>query len=236
MLKFFNKNISIASTGRFYATLVTAKTPNSSNQQQPPHQTNASSKPQLGSSSSSKITSSTTTEQQPILNSTLKTQISKSGKLYNENEMTPGLEQFIEKSRIIRRELQKSPFSSSDSNNIDEINENTKLQNDTDASLKTLLIRSVTHASYGTGKVRSQERLSFIGSFVLNMILTEIISQKYMVNSNETNCGRENFNTVNLIKSIYNNRSFLAFIVANQYWNLSNQYKNDIFSNDNHIH
>ena len=160
-------------------------------------------------------------QQTPILNSSTKIQISKSGKIYTETNLTPGLQKFLEKSRIINRELAKSGTPE---------NKDTKLDNDTDAHLQTLLLRSVTHASYGTGKVRSQERLSFIGSFVLNMVLTEIISQKYMVNQN--NCGRENFNTVNLIKSIYNNRSFLAFIVANQYWNLSNQYNNKTVEND----
>ncbi|KAG2383589.1 hypothetical protein C9374_004260 [Naegleria lovaniensis] len=57
---------------------------------------------------------------------------------------------------------------------------NTKIQNDTDASLRTLLIRSITHGSFGSGKVRTHDRLAYMGQYVLDMVLTEIISHKYM--------------------------------------------------------
>ncbi|KAG2383590.1 hypothetical protein C9374_004261 [Naegleria lovaniensis] len=45
----------------------------------------------------------------------------------------------------------------------------------------------------------------------------------HMVDSSEQyNSGRERFSTASLLKALYNNRSYLAFVVANEYWNFCN--------------
>ncbi|KAL9656595.1 hypothetical protein ABK040_016620 [Willaertia magna] len=131
-----------------------------------------------------------------------------SGKIYNEKEFTIGLQQLIQKSHVLSRELKReeeelqNTLQNSLQNNTQESNKkeiNTKFINDTDATLKTLLIRSVTHISYGSGKVRSNDRLPYI--------------------------------VIQLIKGIYSNKSFLSFIVANDYLNLLNHSENTLQNN-----
>nr|CAG4714932.1 unnamed protein product [Naegleria fowleri] len=189
----------------------------------------------------------------PLSTFEIKTQFSKSGKIYNELDYTPGLQALISKSRILQRELNKS---------MSTVTTNTKVQYDTDASLRTLLIRSITHASFGSGKVRTHDRLAYMGQHVLDLVLTEIISHKYMSHvkggnsqspstillgntitnsgglfidvdsphAEQVNSGRERYSTASLLKAIYNNRSYLAFVVANEYWNFCNHH--DGASND----
>jgi len=204
------------SHGRFYATLV---------------QTGTKKPVEKSSSVKSSSEPKTITKQEPktipahlvtdagaVLE--YKSVTSKSGRIYDEEDFTPGLQAFVSKSKMLTRLLM-------DDNS--ESKQFTKLEHDTDASLHTLLIRSVTHASFGTGKVRTQDRLAFIGSHVLDLVLTEIISDKYMPRIKYgteseveySNAGRESMRTVHLVKAIYSNKSFLPFIVANQYWDLS---------------
>ncbi|KAL9653698.1 hypothetical protein ABK040_014644 [Willaertia magna] len=101
----------------------------------------------------------------------------------------------------IEEELQNT-LQNSLQNNTQESNKkeiNTKFINDTDATLKTLLIIFLTHISYGSGKVRSNDRLPYI--------------------------------VIQLIKGIYSNKSFLSFIVANDYLNLLNHSENTLQNN-----
>ncbi|KAL9643719.1 hypothetical protein ABK040_016165 [Willaertia magna] len=156
-----------------------------------------------------------------------------SGKIYNEKEFTIGLQQLIQKSHVLSRELKReeeelqNTLQNSLQNNTQESNKkeiNTKFINDTDATLKTLLIRSVTHISYGSGKVRSNDRLPYIGNFILDLILNEYLINKYLLNE-------KNIKVIQLIKGIYSNKSFLSFIVANDYLNLLNHSENTLQNN-----
>ncbi|KAL9653628.1 hypothetical protein ABK040_009105 [Willaertia magna] len=156
-----------------------------------------------------------------------------SGKIYNEKEFTIGLQQLIQKSHVLSRELKREEeelqktLQNSLQNNTQQSNKkeiNTKFINDTDATLKTLLIRSVTHISYGSGKVRSNDRLPYVGDIILDLILDEYLINKYLLNE-------KNIKVIQLIKGIYSNKSFLSFIVANDYLNLLNHSENTLQNN-----
>ena len=106
------------------------------------------------------------------------------GRIYSSAEPTVGLKKLIEQFPILNNNIEQE------------------------------LTRAVTHVSFGSGKVATNETMSFMGKRVLDLFITESVLQKYPL------CGHVNMRTLKLIRAIYTNESHLAYIVADQNWKM----------------
>jgi dsRNA-specific ribonuclease len=129
--------------------------------------------------------------------------VSLSGRVYNENELTKGLVELIYRIPLLQ------PI-------IENPEENFDSASGTNGAIK-LFTCAATHKSFGTGKVGDNEAMSFMGKYVLDMWASQLCADKYFGKVG----GVENVHNLNLCKSIYTNRTFLGDIVALKYWELN---------------
>jgi dsRNA-specific ribonuclease len=114
--------------------------------------------------------------------------ISIAGKVYFAKEITAGLSKLIEALPMLQ-------------------------QLSTERDLE-LLTRAVTHKSYGTGKVPTNENMAFLGKYILDAYVLELVIRKYPLG------GLTTIRTLKLLRAVYTNRSYLGWIVADKMWKI----------------
>jgi dsRNA-specific ribonuclease len=124
------------------------------------------------------------------------------GRVYT-NTLTPGLEQTLQ--------------------NVSGFNEFFQ----TEDEIQTL-IQAVTHKSYGTGKVETNERLTFLGKYVLDMFVGQLLTDKYIPPqpenpAKETDLTNVSSITLSIMRALYTNKAYLAIEIASKSWKWADQ-------------